>query len=442
MKQLKPVTKFFVIVLSIVTIFLVIAIPIFINAYNSGESPMDFISFSKNNPLPDEKTGQKSILDSLFGSKKEENVNITVAIMGVDKDESLTDTMMVANFNSKTNKIGIISIPRDTKVTMPKDRIAKLKEAKRPVPSSGVMKMNEVHSYGGKKYGNEFAVMQLEDLLGVDIDNYIIVNLEAFRYMVDAIGGVELTVPKGGMKYQDPFQDLYINLKEGTYTLTGAQAEGFVRIRSIYANQDLGRIQAQQTFLKAFVKQALQKETIISNINEYIYAAFNYFKTDFSADDLVSYAKYIKAVDPENMEMAVLPGKATSTGVSYVIQDVEETKLLVERLFYASDESEADESAENISSTGKKIVVLNGGSKSGIAAKYKDTLTDAGFNVEKIGNYSGSRKNNTRIVVTEKGMGNDLITFFADAEIINDASMVRAYDDAVDIMIIIGLDEE
>lgn len=93
-------------------------------------------------------------------------------------------------------------------------------------------------------------------VLGFEVDGYVLVDLDAFIQIVDLVGGVYFDVPQS-MYYNDPTQNLYINLAPGYQLLDGKQAMGLVRYRS-YAQADIQRISVQQEFLQALAKQCLQ----------------------------------------------------------------------------------------------------------------------------------------------------------------------------------------
>ena len=96
------------------------------------------------------------------------------------------------------------------------------------------------------------------------------VSFEAFDYLVDSIGGIEYNVPIN-MDYDDPGQDLAIHLKAGPQKLNGKQAEGLVRFRKGYDNQDIGRVESTaELLLNEFLKQVMNADTIFSNPSAYI----------------------------------------------------------------------------------------------------------------------------------------------------------------------------
>lgn len=260
-------------------------------------------------------------------------------IAGVDKDESLTDVIMVGSFDAVTKKINILSIPRDTYIVLEQEEVKKLKS--RSVPSSGVMKINSVNVYAGKKYGMPFLENEIEEILGIKIKYYVKINLDGFKSVVDTIGGVEFEV-QDRLYYDDPTQNLHINLYPGVQVLNGKKAEGLVRFRHGYATQDIQRMNVQQEFLKQFAKQLMKKETIKSNITGLVSDFLKYVDTDFGIGDIAKYAKYANGINGDSINTSTLPGEAkTIDGISYFIHDKYETSKIVQEFFYNTDTQES-----------------------------------------------------------------------------------------------------
>lgn len=259
----------------------------------------------------------------------DKKINKTIAVFGTDKAGSLTDVIFVANFSSTSNKIDIIAIPRDTKVEWTQAQINVLPKRHQWVREG---KINEMTSWGGIENIRPLTISTIESMLGVKIDGYIVVNLDAFRQIVDAIGGVEVEV-KQRMKKDDYSQDLHIDLYPGMQVLDGDKAEQFVRFRS-YKNGDLGRIEAQQQFLEAFAKKVLSPE-IITKIPKIIPILFSSIKTDISLTEIPTYYPYLTNFNMNNLQFYVLPGEPREENkLSYFFYDVEEVDLLVEKIFF------------------------------------------------------------------------------------------------------------
>ena len=155
-----------------------------------------------------------------------------------------SDVMMVASIDPEMKEAGLLSIPRDTRAYIP----GKIGNHE---------KIGHAHAHGGP----ELAMETVELLLDIPIHHYIRVNFEAFKKGVEMIGGVDMVIPED-MHYEDPAQDLYIDIPKGPTHLDGDLALQFVRYRE-YTNGDIGRIQAQETFLKEVIKKALSLSNIL-----------------------------------------------------------------------------------------------------------------------------------------------------------------------------------
>ena len=189
---------------------------------------------------------------------EDKNKELTFLLLGIDtKDISKdskerSDTMMLFKVDKSTGGISILSIPRDTKAYI---RGRKNEE-----------KINHAHAYGGP----ELSIKAVKDLLGIDLDYYVRVDYKIVKEYVDLIGGVEVDVPMN-MHYEDPVADppLYIDLKEGRQVLDGDKALQFLRFRKGskgckgYKDADIGRIKAQQQFIKATMEQSLKPGNIV-----------------------------------------------------------------------------------------------------------------------------------------------------------------------------------
>jgi len=257
----------------------------------------------------------------------------TFLIMATDQDGTRTDTIMYGVFDKSTKDISLLSIPRDTYITVDDDVYSKMKEDF-PQPGSKSMKINAVHHYGGEKYGSDLIIGEVEKITGNNIDFYVKVNFSTFRYIIDAVGGIDFYVPQN-MEYHDPLQNLHISLKEGQQHLNGQQSEQLLRYRSGYANADLGRVDVQQQFMKAFISQVFSKGAILSKPLSFIHLLTNdkFLDTNFGFIDAVSYLFVLNGIDTASMESHTLDGRATyAGGQSVYIYDVEKCKAIISEM--------------------------------------------------------------------------------------------------------------
>lgn len=259
--------------------------------------------------------------------------DIEVLVLGVDAEDneeaknSRTDTMMVLKYYAKTNTIKGISIPRDTKAE---------------IEGHGEEKINHAHAYGGP----ELSIETVNKLLGTNIDYYVRVNYKVVKEVVDTIGGVEVDVPMD-MNYEDPYASppLSINLKEGVQKLDGDKALQFLRFRKGYADQDMGRINAQQTFISALLDEMVSPKNI-TKVPGMIKDIFNNIDTNLSMSEMLSYTKDLNKLSAKKMQLVVLEGEYTMEGgVSYLLTDDEEIAKVME--IYNSDKVKEVQTGES-----------------------------------------------------------------------------------------------
>lgn len=357
-------------------------------------------------------------------------LELTVAILGTDEDGLRTDVIIVGHFNSATQQLSLLSIPRDTRIYLD-DRTERFLESVDRNHYSPV-KINSVHAFGGTKYNSQASVMALEDLLGIEIDNYVRIDFDGFTDLVDAIGGVEIDVPFR-MKYTDPYQDLYIDLQPGFQLLDGDAAEQFVRYRG--SDGDVGRIDQQQLFLQALLSKVVKSDTIKNNFTDLVTFAFENIQTDFNLMDIINYSKYLEDINLNTMDTMTLPGVGEYVGdVSYFLHDEDALIPTVNRIFRGIGAPEEGKSYD------KDIVIANGAGVSGLAGNKKELLANKGYTVSKVYDYKGDSSSITKIIVSESGMGEDLKDYFSSKTlIIIDPSQLEY---GSDITIVLGTGEQ
>lgn len=317
--------------------------------FGAGFLGFKLSGIGKNNSTNDPVATDSAKEKSKNKKKEEETFTQNIAVFGVDKDEMLTDVIMVVHLDSTSHKIKALSIPRDTKVIWDIGLQQKLKEVKpdfEPSSSTWVTKLNEVAATGGTRNSTiennvkTLTIYQLERMLGISIDNYVIVNLEAFRKIVDAIDGVEVDVPQR-MYYTDNSQGLYIDLEPGLQTLDGEHAEMLIRYRR-YLNGDVDRIKVQQLFLKALAQKVLSPQ-IITKVPKIVPVMFESVKTDLSLMDIPKYYTYLENLNMDNISFHSLPGVgAMENGLSYFFVDERALRQVLGEVFYDQEPLETE----------------------------------------------------------------------------------------------------
>ena len=278
--------------------------------------------FAVNRVIGEDDIDNKGAGNQISSKKKEE---INALVCGTNQD--LTDTMIYVNYDVKNGKVAMMSIPRDTYITN---------------EYCNGHKLNSL--YRGKNV--QPFISQIEELIGVDIDYYLIFDSKMLHEIVDAVGGVEVDVPIR-MKYDDPTQNLHIDLKPGVQVLNGKQAEQFVRYRkgndgSGYAMGDLQRTEVQQQFIKKFISTVLSTKNL-TKIPDLINIALDNTDTNITAREALKYSTDVIKVDTANITSCTAPGEAKYiNGVSYFVLDEAKTKTLVENKLVEQIETTTD----------------------------------------------------------------------------------------------------
>lgn len=236
----------------------------------------------------------------------------------VDSFEGLSDTMLMLRFDPRDERVSVLSIPRDTRTNV----------------DGEVTKINEANREGGPA----LSAQSVSELMGgVAIDRYMRINVQGVEKLIDALGGVEVDVPKD-MKYQDDSQHLYINLKAGPQRLDGDKAMQFLRYR--YDDQgDIGRVQRQQILMRSLTEQALNPTTI-ARLPKILSVIQSHVDTNLSVEELVALVGYTAQTNRSDVQMLMLPGDFSSYNdyeLSYWLPNYSEIDQISEQYFGLSN---------------------------------------------------------------------------------------------------------
>ena len=199
-----------------------------------------------------------------------------ILLVGVDDGNGNADTLMLLGYDTVNQKVGVVSVPRDTMV----DR-----------DWSSFPKINAAYGKGGVSLVDE----ELERTLGVPVDFYVMVDIQAFVEIVDEVGGLDYYVPEN--MYHDDDAGFVINLKEGQQHLDGYKALQLVRYRSYKNGQaDIARTRTQQEVLTALAEKVLSWGSI-TRIGSFLEIFNKYVDTDLSMSDMLYFAQNALGLD-------------------------------------------------------------------------------------------------------------------------------------------------
>ncbi|MBX6377906.1 MAG: LCP family protein [Clostridia bacterium] len=280
---------------------------------------------------------------------------LNVLVLGLDSEElgaQRSDTMMVVSLDPLTHEVGLLSIPRDTLVTIPGRHDEE--------------KITHAHAYGGP----ELAMRTVQEFLGVPIHHYVRVDFQGFKAIIDAVGGVTVDVEKR-MYYVDPYQDLRIDLQPGRQRLDGEKALEYARYRS---DSDLFRIRRQQKLLQAVAAELLRPAAIV-RLPALVRELQKYVVTDFSPGEMLDLVRRAPDYSLERAVVATVPTQPVhSRSGAYLGERANrrEVEELVRRVLLGID-VEANRRVA--------VTVQDGGGGAQAVARVASALEDAGYAV-------------------------------------------------------------
>jgi LCP family protein required for cell wall assembly len=314
-----------------------------------------------------------------------EGVTLNVLFIGIDRgsvagEEGYTrsDVMILASVNVEEKKAVLVSFPRDTRITL---------------PGYGTEKINAAHSYKGPAG----AIEAVEEISGIKINDYAEVDFEAFKNIVDAIGGVTLHLDY-------PILDPKIGaLPKGDVFLNGEDALVLVRSRDL-PRGDLDRIDNQKKFLKAVMKKAVEVRDLQALL-KILDTTVKYLDTSLDPDTIFALAEALQGMEVDDVEFVTLPGEDVEPAAGqawYYIPDTEAAATLFYNIknycsILTPEEQAAEEAKqqqeEKLSETDMEVArssvnlaVLNGVRWEGMASQVAEVMEGKGYEDVSIGN--------------------------------------------------------
>jgi polyisoprenyl-teichoic acid--peptidoglycan teichoic acid transferase len=197
-----------------------------------------------------------------------------------------SDTMLLLRLNPNDKSIRVLSIPRDTMIS---------------IPEKGLKKVSDANKDGGPVLANRVVSRSLNN---APIDRYVRISTSGLRQLVHQLGGVEVFVPQPMVK--DNTQQLPENLVSGWQTLNGEQAEQFVRYREP-GSGDLARVQRQQALL-AGLRDRLNSPTVLPRLPQLVRIMRKYLDTNLKVEEMLALVNFSLNLERDNFQMAMLPG--------------------------------------------------------------------------------------------------------------------------------------
>lgn len=379
---------------------------------------------------------------------KNENGRVNILVAGNSADDighdggELTDSLMILSVDTRKNTALMLSIPRDLWVR---------------VSGEGSMKINSVYPLKGMSGLQD----TIEDVTGLPVHYTALVNYSAFRDLVNAVGGISVTIksddPRG---IYDPSLDYtsrnccaLAKYPNGTVKLNGKQALNLARARGEgygsygFAQADFTRTEHQRMMLLG-IKDKASDPAVIANpfkVSNLFSAVAGNVKTDLEIDEIQTlyyYGKKIDAAKIDSYNINTLKGEGTTMLTNYTspngqsalvpaagINDFSQIILQIQRTF----------NADPVSKEAADVVILNSTEYVGLAKQQTNKLLAKGMDVVSQGNFATEQQQTTVIDNTGGKMPNTLayLTSNYKASAVQDAATVARYPNA-DFIIILG----
>lgn len=254
-----------------------------------------------HNPLArDDDPERQKKLESIVKNKK----SINILLLGVDQrehDVGRSDTMILMSLNPRTNKIVMVSIPRDTYVD---------------IPSVGMDKINHAYAFGGV----DLSVKTVEKAFDLPIHFYVKVNMQGFKQGVDALGGVTVT-------NDDAFSQGGETFSTGEIHLSGEEALKYIRMRKQDLRGDLGRNERQRSVIKSAMDKAASFSSI-TKVSDILTILGNNVTTNFNMKKMQTLFSDYRDTR-KNIETIEISGSGDTIGGIwyYIVPDEEMNRI-------------------------------------------------------------------------------------------------------------------
>jgi LCP family protein required for cell wall assembly len=266
---------------------------------------------------------------------------MNIVLVGYDKraagsaevTEGRSDTIILVHVDPDRNFISLLSVPRDMLAD---------------VPGYGLYKLNAAFAFGG----GALLIRTIQSELGLDLDHYIALDLEAFQAVTNALGGVYMDVDRQYLNETLSWE--HVNLQAGYQLLNGADALDYVRFRHD-DNIDFGRMARQQQFITAVREQALGWN-LTFKIPGLIKAVFSNLDTDLSATDLIKLSYWVMKLDGGRIKQAeIKAGTGTIHGIFYVLPTDEELSAAVQDFYTPPGQTATQTTSSTVTATSTAV---------------------------------------------------------------------------------------
>lgn len=349
------------------------------------------------------------------------------------EDENTGRQYVTLNMMNKENyAMDIVLIPENAQVTVGKEV---LKEIQRVLPDAKktLMFAEIFRSFGEDKY--EMAEKVIENIMGITISGYDVMTTENLKKFLDMVDSVSYTF-SGDWSYRDA-KGVLQHVEADTDALDSTQGMALLTYTDGTQRQESARLERVSTYLQSFLTALLEENSASTVCKKYKNLVQSGGDRDTSQEETL-----IKNLAKEPATIRILQG--AETGGVFVV-DGQKAKLQIAMLIKQTEGNGASGTTKKASSQTSSakgdsreeaIELYNSAYVAGLAAKWEAYLEEEDYNISLVDSYQEEGPLSvTRIVVTEDGMGEDLLQYFPDATI-----EVGRIDTGGDIQVYIGTD--
>lgn len=405
-------------------------------------SALSYFGYKAWDSVQDIFANDGNILNLLSGEsrtiKGEKEGRTNILLLGIGDEghagSTLSDSIILASIDYRSNHLAMFAIPRDLYVK---------------IPGNGYSKINGAHAYGEKERpgsGPDVAKKVLEENFGVPIHYYARVDFSGLEKLVDALGGVNVDVENSFCDYNYPTErkgdTRKICFKEGIQTMNGVKGLQYSRSRHALGveGSDFARSRRQQKLILAIKEKALSANTVFNpkRVLETLSVLGDHIKTDFKPEDFARLYELSKEIDQSNVISKSFDNSpegmlvsSSSAGTGYILKpadgDFDEIKEAVKNIF----------SVVYLKEEAAQIHLENGGYNSYLFGKLSSSLKENGFNIVESDSTVQTSSTKTKIIDYSNGKKSETIRALEDKFNVEAVAGTKTEGDP-DILIVVG----
>lgn len=396
-------------------------------------------SFTSVKKAVKEETDQSESGEDTTDTTVTDNKNMENTLVFVHDDNTGKDYTTLNMYDKETKALDILLMPCDAQVSVSSTLLKELRNTMSDVSST--VSLSEVgRAFGDKKY--EMLVKIMEDISGVSISGYDVISRQNFKKLLNVAGNVTYHFGNA-ISYRDE-QNTLQTIDAGDVSLDSEKAYALLTYMDGTDDEESRRLERASTYFTSYVEALLSKENDTAIAKKYDSLVTEEKKDTTSTEDI------LKSLTTDAVTIRIMQGSETK-GVFTL--DSQKVKLQVAALAKqaeaykstgGSSSSTGSSSASTTTSTDAtesskqySIEIYNAAYVSGLAREWETYLEGEGYSISLVDSYQEEGPiSQTRINVTEEGMGEDLLNYFPDADI----NVVDSISTGGDIQIYIGTD--